>query len=97
LSPVLQKDRKFAWKVRDLIHWLLLMSHKVINAKVEVKRSLYRRIARPEDSRRLRLPDFERVGHEGGNVVSPKHRPPLPPRKYSGYSFLLWAKSTALP
>jgi hypothetical protein len=26
--------------------------------------------------------------HEGGNVVSPTHRPPLPPRKYSWYSFL---------
>ena len=27
--------------------------------------------------------------HEGGKVVSPKHRPPLPPRKCSWYSFLL--------
>jgi hypothetical protein len=27
--------------------------------------------------------------HEGGRVVSPKHLPPLPPRKYSSYSFLL--------
>jgi hypothetical protein len=26
--------------------------------------------------------------HEGGKVVSPTHRPPLPPRKYSWYSFL---------
>jgi RNA polymerase subunit RPABC4/transcription elongation factor Spt4 len=29
--------------------------------------------------------------HEGGKVVSPTHRPPLPPRKYSGYSFLIEA------
>jgi hypothetical protein len=28
--------------------------------------------------------------HEGGRVVSPTHRPPLPPRKYGWYSFLLW-------
>jgi len=27
--------------------------------------------------------------HEGGKVVSPTHRPLLPPRKYSWYSFLL--------
>jgi hypothetical protein len=27
--------------------------------------------------------------HEGGKAVSPKHRPPLPPRKYSWYSFPL--------
>jgi hypothetical protein len=34
-------------------------------------------------SRRLRLQDFQTVGHEGGKVVSPTYRPPLPPRKYS--------------
>ena len=27
--------------------------------------------------------------HEGGKVVSPTRRPPLPPRRYSWYSFLL--------
>ena len=31
--------------------------------------------------------------HEGGKVVSPTHRPPLPRRKYSWYSFLLEAKA----
>jgi hypothetical protein len=37
--------------------------------------------------------------HEGGKVVSPKHRPPLPPSpgKYSWYSFLLEAESTPGP
>jgi hypothetical protein len=32
--------------------------------------------------------------HEGSKVVSPTHRPPLPPRKYSWYSYLLEAEST---
>jgi hypothetical protein len=32
--------------------------------------------------------------HEGGKVVSHTHRPCLPPRKYSWYSFLLEAEST---
>ena len=32
--------------------------------------------------------------HEGGKVVSHMHRLPLPPRKYSWYSFLLEAEST---
>jgi hypothetical protein len=32
--------------------------------------------------------------HESGRVVNPKHRPPLPPRKDSWYSFLLDAEST---
>jgi hypothetical protein len=31
--------------------------------------------------------------HEGGKVVSPMHRPPLPPTKYSWYSFPLEAES----
>jgi len=31
--------------------------------------------------------------HEGGKVVSPTHRPTLPPRKYSCYSFLLEANN----
>ena len=35
--------------------------------------------------------------HEGGKVVSPTHRPPLPPREYSWYSFLLEAESTPGP
>jgi hypothetical protein len=35
--------------------------------------------------------------HEGGKVVSPTHRPPLPHRKYSWYSFLLEAGSTPGP
>jgi hypothetical protein len=34
---------------------------------------------------------------EGGKVVSPTHRPPLPPRNYSWYSFLLEAESTSRP
>jgi hypothetical protein len=34
---------------------------------------------------------------EGGKVVSPKHRPPLTPKKYSWYSFLLEAESIPGP
>jgi hypothetical protein len=35
--------------------------------------------------------------HEGGNVVSCTHRPPLPPRKVSWYLFLLEAELTPGP
>ena len=35
--------------------------------------------------------------HEGGKVVSLTHQPPLPPRKYSWYSFLSEAESTPGP
>jgi hypothetical protein len=51
----------------------------------------------PEGSRRLRLQDFKTVDNEGGKVVNPTHRPPLPPRIYSWYSFLLEAESTTGP
>ena len=33
----------------------------------------------PEDSRKLRFPDFMTTSQDGGKVVSLKHRPPLPP------------------
>jgi hypothetical protein len=45
----------------------------------------------PGGSRKLRFPDFMTMAHDGGKVVSLTHRPPLPPRKYTWYSFLLEA------
>ena len=51
-------------------------------------------------NRHLGLQGFEvprisrQSAHEGGKVVSPKHRLPLPSRRYSRYSFLLEAKAT---
>jgi hypothetical protein len=56
--------------------------------------------ARPccEGSRSLRFPDLKTIEtRKGGKVVSPMHGPPLPPRKYSCYSFLLEAGSTPGP
>jgi len=49
-----------------------------------------------EGPRRLRLLNFK-TAHEGGKVVSPTHRPPLPSTKYSWYSFLLEVESTPGP
>ena len=46
---------------------------------------------------KLRLPDFMTTAQDGGKVVSLTHRPPLPPGKYSWYSFLLEAESTPGP
>ena len=47
-----------------------------------------------EGSRKLRFPDFVTTAQDGDKVVSPTHRPPLPPGKCSWYSFLLEAEST---
>jgi len=41
----------------------------------------------PEGSRRLRLPDFMITAQEGGKVVGPTHRPPLPPGNIPGTHF----------
>ena len=43
----------------------------------------------PEVSSKLRFPDFVTTAQDGGKIVSLTHQPPLPPRKYSWYSFLL--------
>jgi len=44
-----------------------------------------------------RFPDYMTTAQDGGKVVSPTHRPPLPPRKSSWYSFLLEVESTPGP
>ena len=41
----------------------------------------------PEGFRKLRFPDFMTTAQDGGKVVSPKHRPPLPPENAPGTYF----------
>jgi hypothetical protein len=41
----------------------------------------------PEDSRKLRFPDFMTTKQNGGKVVCLTHRPPLPPVNTSGTHF----------
>jgi hypothetical protein len=61
---------------------------------LKVKQSLYwplglQKVEAPRISRQLAL--------QGGKVVSPTHRRPLPPRGYPWYPFLLGAESTVEP
>jgi hypothetical protein len=72
-------------------HWY------VLSQQSNVKQPHYR------PGQTLRVPGWgsqisRQSAHEGGKVVSHTHRPPLPPRKYSWYSFLLrgWVDPRAI-
>ena len=41
----------------------------------------------PEDSKKLRFPDFMTTAQDGGKVVSLRHQPPLPPEYAPGTHF----------
>ena len=49
----------------------------------------------PESSRNLMLQDFVKTAQDCVNVDSRTYRPPLYPKKYSWYSFLLEAESNS--
>ena len=68
-----------------------------VKVKVKVKQSHYRPGQVQRVLRKLTFPDFVTTAQDGGKVVSPKHRSPLPPRKYTWYSFLFEAESTPGP
>ena len=68
------------------------------NFFTKVMLSLYRAVKSPEGSRSLKLPDFSgQSAHEDGKVVTLRHRPPLPPGKYSSDSHPLHCQSTPRP
>jgi hypothetical protein len=70
---------------------------KCVNSKGKGKAVPLQAWSGPEFSRKLSFPYFMTTAQDGGKVVSLTHRPPLYPRKYTWYSFLLEAYSTPGP
>ena len=64
---------------------------------VFLKQSHYRPGVAQRVPGKVRFSDFMTTAQYGGKVVSLMHQPPLPPRKYTWYSFLLEAESTPGP
>ena len=93
------KNRWFTWilKHRHVIWWDFPCNIPSM-LKVKVKQSHYR----PGQAQRVPGGWGSQISrqsaYEGDKVVSPTHRPPLPSRKYSWYSFLLrgWVDPRAI-
>jgi hypothetical protein len=73
-----------------LFVYMLYMAHRICSDSSFTVFNKANAITGSEDSRKLRIPDLEKIG----KVVNPTHRPPLPPSKYSWYLFLSEAEST---
>jgi hypothetical protein len=75
----------------------LTMTLSFNGAKVKAKQSHYRPGHAPRFPGGWGSQISRQSAYEGGKVVSPTHRPPLPLRKYFWYSFMLEVESITEP
>ena len=91
--------------IRKEKRYTRVQKHRIHKIEDKTKKNPINRITRgkaiplqawsgPEGSRNLRFPDYMTTAQNGSKVVSLKHRPLLPPRKCSWFSFLLETEST---
>jgi hypothetical protein len=80
---------KFKYKLDILVHQEMLLKVTEIKISANDKRQSnpITDPDRPRGFRRLILSDFKQSTQEGGKVVSPTHRPPLPPGNIPGTHF----------
>ena len=57
------------------------------NQQIKGKAVPLQAVSGPEGSRKLRFPDYMTTAQDDGKVVSPTHRPPLPPGNTPGTHF----------
>jgi hypothetical protein len=81
-------DNNTKMYVKHVLQWFKIIKRKAVPLQAW---------SGPEGSRKLRFPDCMTTAQDGGKVVRLTQRPPLPPRKYFWYSFLLEAESTPGP
>jgi len=68
----------------------LKLTEQVLIFYIKVKKGkavLLQASSGPEGSRKLRFPDYMTTAQDGDQVVSPTHRPPLPPGNIPGTQF----------
>ena len=80
--------------MRSVVHRIVVMQRILVLKGKAVPLQAW---SGPGGSRKLRFPHFMTTAQDGGKAVGLRHRPPLPPRKCSWYSFMLEAESTPGP
>jgi len=93
----MHEDVKLKYSTTPIIRTLLSRIANNPDKLGKGKAVLLQAWSSPQVSRKLRFPDYMTTAQDGGKVASLTHRPLLPPRKYSWYSFLLEAESTPGP
>jgi hypothetical protein len=95
LAPACQESKYSSSDVQPIAWSLHHLSYPGFSTKYSIRNISFCFVKHITNSRifQLKVVEAPRISrqssHKRGKVVSPKHRSPLPPRKYSWYSFLL--------